>query len=98
MKKLLIICLFFASCTKSIESSVRDAVEKDVKLSLNDPKSYEPLQWSKVDTMYLDSAKTQKGYAVVHSFRCKNSFNATVENEQVFQLDQNFNILFKEKY
>lgn len=64
----------------SWDGSVRQ-VEKYLKNSLKDPKSYESIEWSEVQ-------KDGSNYKVRHKYRAKNSFGGYVVSNQIFVLNR----------
>lgn len=63
----------------SYDGSVRQC-KNYLKDKLNDPDSYEPVEWSKV-------SEVGNGYLVRHKYRAKNGFGAMTLNSVVFKLD-----------
>ena len=61
------------------DASVRQ-VEEYLKENLNDPSSYQAIDWSPVQ-------KTGGGYAVRHKYRAKNAYGALVIANQIFFMD-----------
>ena len=58
-----------------------------LKKNLNDPDSYQPIEWSRI-------IETDKGvYSVRHRYRAKNAFNALIVCDQVFSMDSLGNII-----
>ncbi|NGM63514.1 hypothetical protein G5B30_16515 [Sphingobacterium sp. SGG-5] len=63
MKRLMplfIIVFFLFSCSQSNESKAQKAVKKYLKENMNDPKSYEDVKWSSVDTVFAPYKGTEK--------------------------------------
>lgn len=60
-------------------------VKKYLNKNLNDPKSYESIEWS-------EALKTDKGYTVRHKYRARNSLGALVVENKVFYIDNKGNI------
>lgn len=72
-----------------LDSSVHQ-VESYLRNYLNDPKSYEGIEWSKVnETKNNDNYK----YWVRHKFRAKNSLGGYVIENKIFYLDKNGNVI-----
>jgi|LSQX01.2.fsa_nt_gb hypothetical protein len=61
-------------------------VKNYLKKNLNDPKSYEGIDWSKV-------IETGDTYKVKHKYRAKNAFGGYVVVEQIFTLDDEGNVI-----
>ena len=60
-------------------------VENYLKKNLNDPNSYEGIEWSPV---IIDSADGHlKNYTVRHKYRAKNGFGGFVVENRIFYLD-----------
>jgi hypothetical protein len=57
-----------------------EQVESYLKSNLNDPKSYQPVEWSNV-------VKKGNLYCVRHKYRAKNGFGALMLYNQVFTMD-----------
>lgn len=76
-----------------VENSVLDGsvrqVEKYLKASLKDAKSYKGIEWSKV-------IETERGYSVRHKYRAKNSLGGFVIENKLFYLDFKGNVLREE--
>lgn len=74
-----------------VENSAWDSsvwqVEKYLEKNLNDPKSYEGIEWSEVTKTGSD------GFMVRHKYRAKNSFGGYVIANQVFHLDSEGNVI-----
>lgn len=64
----------------SWDGSVRQ-VEKYLKNTLKDPKSYESIEWSEVQ-------KDGSNYKVRHKYRAKNSFGGYVVSNQIFVINR----------
>ena len=63
-----------------------------LKNNLNDPNSYQPIEWSRI-------IETDKGvYSVRHRYRAKNAFNALIVCDQVFSMDSLGNIINVQDY
>jgi len=63
-----------------------------LKNNLNDPNSYQPIEWSRI-------IETDKGvYSVRHRYRAKNAFNALIVCDQVFSMDSLGNIINVQNY
>ena len=63
-----------------------------LKNTLNDPNSYQPIEWSRI-------IETDKGeYSVRHRYRAKNAFNALIVCDQVFSMDSLGNIINVQNY
>ena len=63
-----------------------------LKNNLNDPNSYQPIEWSRI-------IETDKGvYSVRHRYRAKNAFNALIVCDQVFSIDSLGNIINVQDY
>jgi hypothetical protein len=73
-----------------IENSVWDGsvrqVEKYLKSTLKDPKSYESIEWGNV-------VEFNDGYKVYHKFRAKNSFGGYSIESHVFYLNLEGNVI-----
>lgn len=61
-------------------------VAKYLKTNLNDPHSYESIQWSKV----ID---TNNEYIVAHQYRAKNRFGAFIVVKQIFHISKKGEII-----
>jgi hypothetical protein len=72
-----------------VENSAWDGsvfqVKRFLKRNLNNPGSYESIEWGNVK-------KTSEGYAVRHKYRAKNGFGGYVVEDQVFYLDFEGNV------
>jgi lipoprotein len=89
MKKLLLssmLLLSLSSCTKSPMSKVEDAVREELRRTLHDFSSYEPVEWGKLDTIYVVGVDAVSGAAskpeimeitVDHTFRAKSGAGVT---------------------
>lgn len=66
-------------------------VEKYLKDNLNDPNSYQPIEWSKV-------VKNGSMFKVRHKYRAKNGFGALMIYNQVFTVDSIGNVIFVYDY
>jgi hypothetical protein len=87
MKRILIILLMLSACTQTPEQKAKSAIKKFLEKTLNDPSSYEPVDFGKLDSMFLladDGRKVFSGYTLVHSYRAKNGFNALVMTIDTF--------------
>lgn len=63
-----------------------------LKKNLNDPNSYQAIEWSRI-------IETDKGvYSVRHRYRAKNAFNALIVCDQVFSIDSLGNIINVQDY
>ena len=75
--------------TGSVQNSKLDASVYQVKHfldeNLKDPDSYEPLEWSAVQT-------TSDGYYVRHKYRARNGFGGMNIENKIFYLDKNGNV------
>ncbi|MES1221633.1 MAG: hypothetical protein ABUT20_39400 [Bacteroidota bacterium] len=95
MKKILLffILLLFA-CSQTNEQKSAIAIKKFLQNVLNDPSSYEPVDFGKLDSLFLrDPSNNQKffsGYSVVHSYRAKNAFGALVLSVDTFWIEKNY--------
>jgi hypothetical protein len=69
----------------SVDGSVYE-VEQYLETNLKDPKSYDPINWSKVFDMGIGHATPHRFY-VRHKYRARNSFNGYVIENQIFYLD-----------
>lgn len=65
----------------SLDASVRQ-VKEYLKENLNDPKSYESVEWSEVS-----QHPETKEFIVRHKYRAKNAFGATMTYNQLFTMD-----------
>lgn len=61
-------------------------VKRFLKKTLKDPKSYEGIEWSEVQS-------TEEGYVVRHKYRAKNSFGGYVVENNLFYLDKSGNVI-----
>lgn len=89
MKKLLlssILLLSLSSCIKSPMSKAEDAVREELRRTLHDFSSYEPVEWGKLDTIYVSEVDAVSGAAskpeiteitVDHTFRAKSGAGVT---------------------
>ncbi len=77
------------------DSSVSQ-VEKYLKQNLEDPKSYESIEWSPV--VKLDADDLQHKFIVRHKYRAKNSFGGYVISNQMFYLDKHGYVLKSMEY
>jgi len=89
MKKLLlssIILLSLSSCIKSPMSKAQDAVREELRKTLHDFSSYEPVEWGKLDTIYVVEMNAASGASskpeimeitVDHTFRAKSGAGVT---------------------
>lgn len=66
-------------------------VEEYLEKNLNDPSSYQSIEWSNV-------IKSGNIYLVRHKYRAKNGFGALMVYEQVFSLDSLGNVVAVTKY
>lgn len=62
--------------------------------NLKDPRSYEGIEWSKVQKVDLPSYK----YMVRHKYRAKNSFGGYAIEKKIFYLDSSGNVVSSEDY
>ena len=62
-------------------------VEDYIKANLNDPDSYESVEWSDVE------GNDSIDYIVVHTFRAKNAFGGVMTYSQMFVLDSLGNVI-----
>jgi len=102
MKKLLIGLIIFSSCNQSVQQKAESAVKKYLKQTLNDPSSYRPELFYKVDSIFYDSTtakhyqlddRTLEYMRVVHLYRAKNSFGAlilTIDTFKILPVDGKF--------
>lgn len=72
-----------------LDASV-EQVERYLKTNLNDPDSYEGIEWSKVQ---ITESDPKYKYYVRHKYRAKNSFGGYVVEHQIFYLDMEGNIV-----
>ena len=91
---IIIIAIDTSSDSKVKNSSWDDSVhqvERHIKSTLEDPKSFEAIQWSKV----RDMTHNQYGYRyiVMVKYRAKNSFGGYEIESETFYLDKNGNIV-----
>ncbi len=81
---------------QTVKNSVYDAsvsqVEQYLKKNLNDPKSYESIEWSQVNKTDDNNNSAYK-YWVRHKYRAKNIFGGYVVSNQIFYLDKNGNVI-----
>lgn len=63
-----------------------------LKKNLNDPGSYQSIEWSRI----IESDKDV--YSVRHRYRAKNAFNALIVCDQVFSMDSLGNIINVQDY
>lgn len=92
MKKLLLIPLLsavFFSCSeteKSPNDRVKVLIEDFVQKTFDDPESYEPLDFSSIDTFNsIDLiGNPEKKLVVVHKFRAKNRMGAKILEQRRF--------------
>lgn len=89
MKKLLLSSIFLlslSSCIKSPMSKAEDAVREELRRTLHDFSSYEPVEWGKLDTIYVSEVDAVSGAAskpeiteitVDHTFRAKSGAGVT---------------------
>ena len=64
MKKLILFLLVIFtifSCTKSPENQAKENVEKYIKTKLDDPKSYESVNFGKIDSMFSSFDESKEG-------------------------------------
>lgn len=61
-------------------------VQSYLKQNLNDPSSYEGVEWSPVQ-------KTDTGYMVRHRYRAKNGFGALTVHQAIFYMDTSGRVL-----
>ena len=61
-------------------------VKSWLRNNLKDPKSYEGIEWSPVQS-------TEDGYMVRHKYRAKNSYGGYVIKNQIFYLDKQGNVI-----
>jgi hypothetical protein len=52
MKKILFISLILSGCTFTKESKAKKLINEELKMTLNDYKSYEPMKFGNLDTLY----------------------------------------------
>ena len=78
--------LSLSSCTKSPMGKVEDAVREELRRTLHDFSSYEPVEWGKLDTIYVSEVDAVSGAAskpeileitVDHTFRAKSGAGVT---------------------
>ena len=85
----------FGKCIEKVKNSDWDGsvsqIESFLEKNLNDPDSYESIEWSEV-------IKNDKGYVVRHKYRAKNGFGALIIQNQIFYLDFDGNILDVKEY
>lgn len=74
----------------NIEVRVKSQVKQYLDNNLNDPNSYESVNWSKV--LEVTDGYNYK-YKVRHIYRAKNAFGGLILENQVFRLDKDFNIV-----
>ncbi len=79
--------IIFSSCQQSVQQKAETAVREHLKKTLNDPSSYEAVDFGKVDSVYktVDST-TLLTLRILHSYRAKNSFGALVLQTEYFKL------------
>jgi len=88
MKKVLLLTLIigcFLSCSKPTkEDMAKDLIKKYMIENLNDPKSYEPISFSKLDSISVVHP-VLLGWRMTHKFRAKNGFGALgIQNMEFF--------------
>lgn len=72
----------------TLDASVHQ-VETFLKKNLNDPKSYESIEWSALN----ETKNSWYKYWVRHKYRAKNGFGGYVIENQIFYLDEDGNVL-----
>jgi len=68
MKKIILILIFLSSCNTSPEQKAEKLIEEYLRKSLNDYKSYEPVEFSSLDTIF-SSLDTWKPYDSIARLR-----------------------------
>lgn len=84
-----------SGCSKSPEKIAQSSVEKYLKENLKNPKSYESIYFSKIDTLpYADTSETNKisFYVISHSYEILNSEKEKVKMSVTFSLDKDLNV------
>lgn len=65
-------------------------VKKFLKNTLNDPDSYESVEWGNV----VEDPTKEGGYLVRHKYRARNAFGGMIMKHQVFKLDSLGNVYY----
>lgn len=92
MKKITTILLLsplFFSCknkAETIQARAVDSVKVYMKETLDDPASYEPIEFGKLDTGETDD------YLMLHDYRAKNKMGALVKGEMLFHFRKDLSI------
>ena len=107
MKKLLLssmLLLSLSSCTKSPMDKVEDAVREELRKTLHDFSSYEPVEWGKLDTIYVSEMDVVSGavskpeileITVDHTFRAKSGAGVTRIATWKFHLTPDLSAVWK---
>jgi hypothetical protein len=91
--------IFGDDMDSDVQNSALDAsvhqVERHLKNTLKDPKSYDGVEWSAVQEA---SAGSDYKYYVRHKYRAKNSYGGYVIENKVFYLDEKGNVVKTQNY
>lgn len=96
--------LSLSSCTKSPMSKVEDAVREELRKTLHDFSSYEPVEWGKLDTIYVSEMDVVSGavskpeimeITVDHTFRAKSGAGVTRITTWKFHLTPDLSAVWK---
>lgn len=96
MKKIryLLLSLFLSSCTLTNQQKAEKLVTKYLDSALNDPHSYESLNFSTVKKHFerkSDAKSIMNGWEISHTYRAKNGFGALGIHTTVFEIDSSMN-------
>ena len=96
--------LSLSSCTKSPMDKVEDAVREELRKTLHDFSSYEPVEWGKLDTIYVSEMDVVSGavskpeileITVDHTFRAKSGAGVTRIATWKFHLTPDLSAVWK---
>lgn len=65
-------------------------VKRFLKNTLNDPDSYDPVEWGQV----VKDPTNEGGYLVRHKYRARNAFGGMIMKHQIFKLDSLGNVYY----
>ncbi len=90
--KFFVIVLVLTSCTKSNEDKAKEGVKDYLKTNMNDFKSYEPVEWGAVDSLFLECQETQEykelNDSIAFYFDKSNNNTSHEEWQKYFDLHQ----------
>lgn len=97
MKKIMflaVMAMFLLACSsnqKKAEQSVQTYLEEN----LNDPKSYESIEFGKLDSIKGYKEGDAKKWVIFHSYRAANAFGAKMKFASYFELNNDFKVVHR---